>query len=442
MTIASCITGLLRGYNATKNILARLARVAFKPTRTIGRFFLWVIVVPSYKIYRRVKKIATRFYAPHLSRHRLIHPLSRRYLIHIALIAVSSITIFTNLDPKEIKAVDSINTSIIAAIGDPSDNEITEEQAEPTPIKHISHYAAFFGLGVQPGGIDYDNGNETDIAPLVVNGGSAVMRPVTSPFELPSSTAARREIVYYTVQPGDTISTIAQQFGISSNTILWENNLTLNRILRPGDKLAILPGSGLRHKVASGETVSSIAKKYQVDTQAIIDGNALASLNDIHAGEYLFIPGGTKQAVQVVARPTTPRPAATVTNIVSQVTGSGRMLWPNACRRITQYFNWRHTGVDIACSYGSTIRAADGGTVINAQGGWNGGYGNRVIIDHGNGLQTLYGHLSAIYVTVGDTVERGQVIGAEGSTGNSTGPHLHFEVRTGSTRRNPLQYVQ
>jgi murein DD-endopeptidase MepM/ murein hydrolase activator NlpD len=186
--------------------------------------------------------------------------------------------------------------------------------------------------------------------------------------------------------------------------------------------------------------LAKIAKKYNIDANDIIEANKLASVDDIRVGENLIIPGGRK----IIIAPTQPvyvyKPPTTST---IKTTATGQMTWPNGCYHISQYYRGSlHTGIDIACSYGTPIHAADSGRVIKAQGGWNGGYGNETIIDHGNGITTLYGHQSAIYVRVGDYVTKGQVIGAEGSTGRSTGPHLHFEVRVSGVPKNPLSYIR
>jgi murein DD-endopeptidase MepM/ murein hydrolase activator NlpD len=274
----------------------------------------------------------------------------------------------------------------------------------------------------------------------MISGGTAIVRPLVAPGN--EAATARTVVITHVVEQGETISGIAEQFGISVNTILWENNLTAYSLIRPGDKLNILPQSGIRHKVVKGETLSSIAKKYAVEGQDIVSSNALASANDISIGEYLLIPGGrrinTPAPTKYIVRPTKAPAAAAAPLVVS----TGKYQWPANCHQITQYFGWSHSGVDIACPIGSSIYAADSGTVIKSQGGWNGGYGNYIILDHGNGVQTLYGHASKLYVGVGDTVSKGDVIMAEGSTGRSTGPHLHFEVRVAGARKNPLNYVK
>lgn len=286
--------------------------------------------------------------------------------------------------------------------------------------------------------------------------GSALIKPTILPgSDLPTvvsddtSSPQREKAIVYTVQPGDVIGAIAQKHGISVNTILWANDLSVRSYIRPGDELVILPEDGLLHVVESGESVNAIANKYDAEPQKIVQANKLQrDGSDIVIGEELFIPGGVKPRTIP-----TPAPQPTrkfVSNPISKVSapppsvqapaGSG-YIWPTSVRTITQYYGWRHTGVDIAGPIGSPLYAAKSGTVIKSQCGWNGGYGCYIILDHG-GVHTLYAHASELLVAVGQEVTQGQTIALMGSTGRSTGPHIHFEVRSGGSRLNPLQYVK
>lgn len=249
----------------------------------------------------------------------------------------------------------------------------------------------------------------------------------------------RTEIIEYTVEAGDTISSIAQKFNVNVDTILWANKLSLNSLIRPGNKLTILPVAGVVHQVKKGDTLTKIAKAYSADVEKIIEFNKLTDEKDIAQGEMIIIPGGK------IAPPPVPRSVlAKVREFFippsAQVPTGSRMFWPSAARRITQYFTWRHSGLDIAGPFGTAIYAAEEGAVKFI--GWGTGYGNHIDIDHGNGIVTRYGHLSKILVSKGEKVKRGQTIGLEGSTGWSTGPHLHFEVTVNGTRKNPLGYIR
>ncbi len=278
-------------------------------------------------------------------------------------------------------------------------------------------------------------------------GGTAVNKPIIMPgAALPTSGGlARSDVIYHEVKAGETIGAIAEQYGISLATILWSNNLTARSYIRPGDKLKILPSSGVVHKVRKGDTISKIAKLYNTTPEKIIKSNKLKEDGtDMVIGEELLVPDGRMPApvyVAPVRRYTQLSNIAAPPPSVSAPAGSG-YLWPTAARRITQYFGWRHAGVDIGGPVGTAIYATRSGAVTRSQCGWNGGYGCYIIIDHGNGVTTLYGHEAKLYVSVGEEVAQGQTIGLMGSTGRSTGPHVHFEVRVNGVRQNPLRYIR
>jgi len=250
----------------------------------------------------------------------------------------------------------------------------------------------------------------------------------------------RAEIIEYSVQPGDTVSTIAEKFGVSIDTIRWENDLKSVKDIKPGQILRILPVTGVRHKVKPGDTIYSIAKKYQVDPQTIVDWPYNSFANDetfaLAVGQDLIVPDGVKPKEM----PTTPRPAY-YAQVPGAGAGTGQFVWPTS-GRISQGFAWYHKAIDIANKDAPDILAADGGTVVIA--GWVAptAYGNHVVIDHGNGFATLYAHMSQIYVSVGQKVARGQAIGKMGSTGRSTGVHLHFEIRQNGSTQNPLNFLK
>ena len=262
-----------------------------------------------------------------------------------------------------------------------------------------------------------------------------------------TSTQTRTEIVDYVVQLGDTVSSIANRFGVSINTILWANNLGSYSLIRPGDTLSILPFSGLLYSVKSGDNLSKIANTYKIESEEIATHNNITVNDSLKIGQKLILPGATRI---VVAAPRAPvAPAYTGVSVIkdlvkapaAQASGND-MIWPAEGKKITQYFSWAHNGLDIANKTGTAIYAAEAGTVEIAATGWNGGYGNTIVINHGNGKKTRYGHLSVLYVKVGDSVGRGENIGTMGSTGRSTGPHLHFEVIINGTRYNPLSYIK
>jgi len=247
----------------------------------------------------------------------------------------------------------------------------------------------------------------------------------------------RDKIINYLVQPGDTVLGIASKFGVSADTIRWQNNLTKDTI-KDGQNLEILPVTGVSHKVRKGDTVYSIAKLYDASSQAIVDFPFNTFTNDetfeLAIGQVIIVPEGVMPKAQVPTR------IRQITPDAGTVVASGQFVWPTG-GTITQYFSWFHKALDIANSAQPDILAADSGKIITA--GWSSaGYGNHVVIDHGNGYRTLYGHMQTIYVVAGQTVARGARIGKMGSTGRSTGPHTHFEVILNGVYINPLNVLK
>ena len=252
------------------------------------------------------------------------------------------------------------------------------------------------------------------------------------------------EVTFHQVKEGEDLESIAGQYGLQPETITWENNLKEKAELKVGQDLRILPVDGIRHRVAKGETVASIGKKYGLEgaaVQAIVDFPFNDFVNDetfeLAVGQYLMVPGGIKPKETVTPRATFAR---VMTPDAGTVSATGDFIWP-AAGMITQGYSFYHKAIDIASGGGGPILAVDSGIVTHS--GWdNTGYGNRVIVDHGNGSRTLYAHMRVLNVTEGQSVNRGDVLGEMGSTGRSTGTHLHFEVRQDSVLLNPLDYLK
>lgn len=273
---------------------------------------------------------------------------------------------------------------------------------------------------------------------MSVLGISAVEKATTTQISI----KPRDSVVSYTVQGGDTLSSIAQKFGVSESTVRWQNDLKKdNPILKPGDKLEIPPVTGVVHKVKRGETIYSIAKKYSVDAQGIVNWpfNTFTDDEDfdLAVGQLLIVPDGTPPKEE--KKPVEKQYFAQKTPSAGAVSGSGQFVWP-ASGGITQYYRWYHPAIDIANNSAPSILASDAGTVTYA-GCFNWGYGCHVIVDHGNGFSTLYAHMSQLFVSNGQTVAQGNAVGKMGSTGRSTGVHLHFEIRQNGVAQNPLNYL-
>lgn len=235
-------------------------------------------------------------------------------------------------------------------------------------------------------------------------------------------TPSSDEISIYIVREGDSLSQVAEMFGVSVNTIIWANDLPRATAIREGQQLVILPITGVRHTVAKGETIQSIAKKYKGDAGEIIQFNGLDPDGVLAQDEVVIIPNGEEVAPA-------PKAGKRVVRGSGGPSYAGYYLRPIVGGVKTQGLHG-YNGIDLGAPAGTEIMASAAGRVIvSKKGGWNGGYGNYVVIEHANGTQTLYAHNSDNIVSVGQTVVQGQVIGYVGSTGRSTGPHLHLEVR-------------
>lgn len=255
------------------------------------------------------------------------------------------------------------------------------------------------------------------------------------------SVKPRDSVVAYVVREGDTLSSLAVRFDVSEQTIQWQNGLDDDAVLKPGQKLEIPPVTGMVHKVKRGETIHSIAKTYEVDPQQIINWPFNTFINDetfaLAVGQLLIVPDGIKPKA---APPPEYLARRRETPDAGSVSATGDFVWPTS-GGITQYFVWYHPAVDIANRAAPDVLAADSGVVTLVQyQRW--AYGNHVIIDHGNGYTTLYAHLSSIYVNQGQTISRGSALGRMGSTGRSSGIHLHFEIRQNGIAQNPLAYLK
>lgn len=244
----------------------------------------------------------------------------------------------------------------------------------------------------------------------------------------------RDQVESYTVKEGDTLAKIADKYDVSIDTIKWANDLKRDS-LSIGQIIKVPPVTGIVHKVREGETVQSIAKRYKTESQKIVNFpfNDFSDLDTfaLNVGQTLIVPDGVQPQAPAIARASAPPIAAG---------GTGQLLWPTS-GLISQYPVWYHMAFDIANPAAPGVAAADGGVVTTVE-YLRYGYGQHILVDHGGGLSTLYAHLSEIYVKPGDKVARGQVIGRMGSTGRSTGMHLHFETRKNGTPVNPAGFFK
>lgn len=253
--------------------------------------------------------------------------------------------------------------------------------------------------------------------------------------EGPSGTAAdvedqeSRQISIYVVRSGDTLSAIAEMFDVSANTIMWSNGISRGDSIKIGQTLTILPISGIKYSVKKGDTLASIAREYKGDLSEIEQYNGLDSSDTLSIGTEVIIPNGEMAVVSRVVRSSYSSTSNNPAHDIGGPSYSGYYIAPIARYTKTQGLHG-YNAVDLGASSGAAVMAsADGDVIISRASGWNGGYGVYVVVRHDNGTQTLYSHMSKGIVSVGQHVVQGQVIGYVGSTGLSTGPHLHFEIR-------------
>lgn len=420
--------------------------MVFVPFRFVSRLFFYKVVVKVYSFYKRImhrlgwQKIDSNIFSF----------IFGQKFIHVLVVSITILLVLVNLTPATRAGglTDKAHKTILSDLikGEFSDFEEDEQLIIETFDKenvissvqqsYLDNLSAF--RPQQRASLeDYEDEEELQTTP----DGAGLLRQ--DKVATKKTKRARTETINYVVKSGDSISTIAENFEVSVATILWENNLSSYSIIRPGQKLVVLPQSGLSHLVKSGDTVGSIAKKYDIEETEILGYNKISRSDTLQIGDKLFIPGGKKVSLPAY-KPKSYTGFTAIKNIVkapsAKPAASNKMNWPTVGTRITQYYSWRHHGLDIANKTGTPIYAADSGTVEVL--GWGTGYGNQVVINHGGGKKTRYAHLSKFFVKKGDKVEKGQTIAAMGSTGWSTGPHIHFEVIINGKKYNPLNYIK
>jgi murein DD-endopeptidase MepM/ murein hydrolase activator NlpD len=292
---------------------------------------------------------------------------------------------------------------------------------------------------------DTDMENPTDLAELPTlqdTSLSPAFNPYTYQPKLPE-----HNFQTYTVQRGDTPNGIAEQFGIKPETLLGGNPFLSeeSNLLQSSVELIILPVDGLLHNVAPGDTLEGLVERYVISMEDIVAyaPNNLEFPYRLQPGTQILVPGAVREVF--VWNPPTLADVSSNSSwegrgVKPVIQGTGTFVWPIVSRYFTQYFWYGHKAIDVAAPEGSAVVASDTGTVTFA--GWNVyGYGNLIVINHGNGYETFYAHLSGVNVVPGQIVYQGNVIGATGNTGNSSGPHIHFEVRLNGNQDDPCWYI-
>lgn len=354
----------------------------------------------------------------------------QRFGGHLLLIAVALVVVFSRQIRWATNSSDRAEQALAAA----APAVTPSAPVEPTTLA---------AAPVVPAGVRAANNQPALLDPLpVVSDTSFVPAPNPHTYQprLPS-----HNFVTHEVKANETPNRIAEIYGISPETLLGGNPWLSQESnqLQTGAQLVILPVDGVLHTVKPGETLEAIAAQYDVTVETIVgyeQNNLEYPYYRLVPDTQLLIPGVTIgqfywTAPKTVAGARGPGGAQQWT-----VIGTGVFVWPVGGRCITGWYTGFHPGLDVSMRAGSAVHASDRGTVTYA--GWASGtfydYGNLIVINHGNGFETFYAHLSSIGVYVGQTVEQGNVIGYSGNTGRSSGPHLHFEIRLNDFRENPL----
>jgi murein DD-endopeptidase MepM/ murein hydrolase activator NlpD len=367
-------------------------------------------------------------------------PFLTRATAHLSIIALALIAIFLSgvgIPAPQAAGGSSFDTDVLFSPGidsmanSPSNVGSMETRLVATPSP----------TPTQP--VDLNNSSNADVVPrLPVLHTTFPERP-------------RLHVITYIVQPGDNIFNIAARFDLSPNTVVWSNRegiMDAPWLLQQGLELFILPMDGVYHTVSVGETVTGIAAQYEVEPAALYnDWNDLVERESLRQGQLLVVPGGVGEDVEWEPPPRYPAPGPTGYSYGvcsgTPVSGPGAVGWfvyPTGSREISGWYfhdprNPGHIGLDYRCRSGDPIYAADNGVVTIA--GWNGGYGIMVQINHGNGFITRYGHFNQLAVGCGHAVYQGTLLGYCGSTGWSTGAHLHFEIRENGVPLDPQIYL-
>ncbi len=397
-----------------------------------------------FRAYSRLKK--SKFF-----QNKVFFIFGNRYFIHVIIILITLFVTSTNIiQAKDVYDEDFGKKSGLYKIVGP-EQDLSEEIVEkglPTRSSETNHYINTDGLLV------------ANIAKLDPN--AEPLRTIEQELQLFEASSAlvsntnldtavgiRADFLEHEVKTGESVGSLANRYGLTVNTILWANDLSSTSYIKPGDTLTIPPKSGYTVEIKDGDTLEKLVKKHKGDLEETLK---------MLGGEEI-IPVGTKLVIangEEYIPPPPPKPVYTSSYSSSSTTasysnrdlpsgwqGGTQLNWPVGCRNAATTY-WGHgLARDIACPMGTSVYAAETGTVyIRNSGGWGGGYGNYVDVVHGNGMMTRYAHLSGFNISNGQSVSRGQVIGFVGSTGRSTGPHLHFEVQINGVKYEPLNFIR
>ena len=331
--------------------------------------------------------------------------------------------------------VDPFGVNALSQSTQPAEDKITSAETVAMAASFVSDNLANDAYEVI--------GNQDKTAQLAF-AGDAIANPKIATTE--SSSKLKEKSTKYVVQNGDTLSGIATKFSVTSDSIKWSNGITDENSIKPGQELSIPSVTGILYTVKSGDSLEGIANKFKTSSALILAQNDLYG-EDIAIGMQLIVPNGV---IEAPAPAPAPKVATATTKSSSYGSGrygssapigrTGSFRFPTVAGRSGYYNGYHWWAIDIPNSIGTPIYASDSGQIVEAKYGYNGGYGNTIMISHGSGFSTRYAHMSTLLI-LGGYVQKGQVIGYMGSTGRSTGSHLHFEISVNGSKVNPMKYL-
>jgi len=414
----------LRGLIVVKRVAKPFFLATYQPFKAVGFVFVKLVGVPAYRGIFFVRRFVHTILLP--AKHRFFYLLSNRYTVHALMIILVGIIGVTNFQTRNVRAETFGQKSILYSLVSVDDSQTVEVVEAGKSVLIPGGQSSYFA--------DATLDTRTQFHQTELDQTGATTQPQGVP--------TRSSVETYVVQEGDTLGRISVRFHLSISTILSANGLTLRSTIRPGDTLKILPRDGIIYTVKRGDTLSRIANTYNVQIQDIASANQLESNATLKVGAEILLPGATQVAAPaaLARKPVSVKDIISNTPIPKASVSTAGWVWPTNWHVITQYYGWKHTGIDVDGDYSTSSIAAHDGVVSYT--GWRTGYGLTVEIDHGNGLKTRYAHNSKIYVNRGDVVSAGERLAQTGTTGRSTGTHLHFEVILNGKFQNPLSYVR
>ncbi|MBW6431760.1 peptidoglycan DD-metalloendopeptidase family protein [Patescibacteria group bacterium] len=364
-----------------------------------------------------------------------------RHVSHFGLILIILIVLASGVPmPEKMKKSNEIPVDPFGMIK--STRAYEDEEIDITELEAVAMSVSFINIDLA--NKVYEKIGENSSDSQIILAGDTIAN--TSIINTESSAKTDKKFERYIVQSGDTLSGIATKFSVSTNSIKWSNS-SIKDIdnIKPGTALNIPTVTGILHTVASGDSIESLAAKYKSQASLIISYNDLYG-EELKLGDTLLIPDGQKEDPKPVPAPPTIASGSASRSSASgrygsssSIASSGTFRFPTVIGRSGYYNGYHWWAIDIPNSIGTPIYAADSGRIVEARYGYNGGYGNTILIDHGNGYQTRYAHMTTL-VLLGGYASKGQVIGYMGSTGRSTGSHLHFEIIYRGAKQNPTKY--